>query len=109
MTNVPRINKKRVSLLQRYAAAPHIVWSVLFIIVPLIFVAFYAFTDVSTGSFTFGNIASFFTKDYLLIFGKSVKLAIIATVICLIMGYPISRQTVVAMRENPSDITKVSE
>lgn len=90
MTNVPRINKKRVSLLQRYAAAPHIVWSVLFIIVPLIFVAFYAFTDVSTGSFTFGNIASFFTKDYLLIFGKSVKLAIIATVICLIMGYPIA-------------------
>ena len=85
------IKKKRTSsLLQRYAAAPHIVWSVLFIIVPLIFVAYYAFTDVTTGSFTLDNIASFFTKDYLIIFGKSVKLALIATVICLFLGYPIA-------------------
>ena len=79
-----------MSLLQRYAAAPHIVWSVLFIIVPLVFVAYYAFTDVSTGEFTLSNIAAFFTKDYLLIFGKSVKLAVIATAICLLMGYPIA-------------------
>lgn len=82
--------KKSGSLLQRYAAAPHIVWSVLFIIVPLIFVAYYAFTDVSTGSFTTANIAAFFTKDYLLVFWKSVKLALIATAICLLLGYPIA-------------------
>ncbi|MBQ8818186.1 MAG: ABC transporter permease [Clostridia bacterium] len=79
-----------MSLLQRYAAAPHIVWSVLFIIVPLIFVGYYAFTDVSTGEFTFSNISAFFTKEYLLIFGKSVKLALIATAICLVLGYPIA-------------------
>ncbi|MBO7310040.1 MAG: ABC transporter permease [Clostridia bacterium] len=90
MTGVPPKSNKSRSLLQRYAAAPHIVWSVLFIIVPLIFVAYYAFTDVSTGEFTFANIATFFTKDYLLIFGKSVKLAVIATVICLLLGYPIA-------------------
>ena len=88
MTKVPKINKKPTSLLQRYAAAPHIVWSVLFIIVPLIFVAYYAFTD--SGSFTLSNISAFFTKDYLLIFWKSVKLALIATAICLLMGYPIA-------------------
>lgn len=88
MTKVPKINKKPTSLLQRYAAAPHIVWSVLFIIVPLIFVAYYAFTD--NGSFTLSNISAFFTKDYLLIFWKSVKLALIATAICLLMGYPIA-------------------
>lgn len=88
MTKVPKINKKPPSLLQRYAAAPHIVWSVLFIIVPLIFVAYYAFTD--NGSFTLSNISAFFTKDYLLIFWKSVKLALIATAICLLMGYPIA-------------------
>ncbi len=82
--------KRNGSLLQRYAAAPHIVWSVLFIIVPLIFVAYYAFTDVSTGSFTAANIAAFFTKDYLLVFWKSVKLALIATAICLLLGYPIA-------------------
>ena len=83
-------NKNRASLLQRYAAAPHIVWSVLFIIVPLIFVAYYAFTDTATHSFTLSNIAAFFTRDYLLIFWKSVKLALIATVICLLLGYPIA-------------------
>ena len=82
--------RKSTSLLQRYAAAPHILWSVLFIIVPLIFVGYYAFTDVSTGAFTLSNISAFFTKEYLLIFGKSVKLAIIATIICLILGYPIA-------------------
>lgn len=90
MTRTPRKVKKNASLLQRYAAAPHIVWSVLFIIVPLIFVAYYAFTDVSTGSFTLSNIAEFFTKDYLIIFWKSVKLALIATAICLLLGYPIA-------------------
>lgn len=90
MTGTLKQSKKSTSLLQRYAAAPHIVWSVLFIIVPLIFVAYYAFTDVSTGSFTFSNVATFFTKDYLLVFWKSVKLAMIATAICLILGYPIA-------------------
>ena len=90
MTRTSKHNVKKASMLQRYAAAPHIVWAALFIIVPLIFVAYYAFTDVSTGSFTFSNIAAFFTRDYLVIFGKSIKLAIIATAICLLLGYPIA-------------------
>ena len=90
MTHSSKTRKSNMSLLQRYAAAPHIVWSVLFIIVPLIFVGYYAFTDVSTGEFTFSNISAFFTKEYLLIFGKSVKLALIATAICLVLGYPIA-------------------
>ena len=90
MTDVPKRKKGRISLIQRYAAAPHITWAILFIIVTLIFVAYYAFTDTATGSFTFSNIAEFFTKEYLLIFWKSVKLALIATAICLLMGYPIA-------------------
>ncbi len=72
---------------QKFAAAPHIVWSVLFIVIPLFFVAYYAFTDQSF-SFTLDNIAKFFTKRYLLIFWRSVKLALIATGICLLIGYP---------------------
>ena len=44
------MNKK--SLIQKAAAAPHIVWSVLFIVAPLIIVAYYAFTSAD-GSFTF--------------------------------------------------------
>ncbi len=77
------------SLLARYAAAPHIVWSVLFIIAPLIFVAYYAFTDTA-GSFSFSNLAEFFSPEYLTIFLRSVRLALIATLICLLLGYPIA-------------------
>lgn len=95
MTHAPNLNRTRRSLLQRYAAAPHIVWSVLFIILPLLFVVYYAFTD-GNGSFTLANIAEFFTPTYLKIFGRSVRMAVIATLICLLIGYPtayfISRQ-----------------
>ncbi|MBE6530863.1 MAG: ABC transporter permease [Ruminococcaceae bacterium] len=68
---------------------PHVVWAVLFIIAPLIFVAYYAFTDAD-GAFTLANVSSFFTEKYLSIFFRSLKLALIATAICLLLGYPIA-------------------
>ena len=89
MTQKATVKRDNRSLLQRYAAAPHIVWSVLFIIAPLIFVAYYAFTD-GDGAFTFSNVANFFTPTYLKIFFRSLKLAVIATLICLLIGYPIA-------------------
>ena len=88
----------------RAALAPYSVWSLLFVIVPLVFVAYYAFTDNSF-SFTTENITRFFTatsnmiqddgtttevRTYLLIFGRSLKLAVISTLACLILGYPIA-------------------
>ena len=93
----------RASLVQKMALAPYSVWSAFFIIVPLIFVAYYAFTDADF-NFTFENITRFFTATssvtengvdkeihtYLVIFGRSLKLAAISTVICLIMGYPMA-------------------
>ncbi len=79
--------------------APYSVWAVLFILVPLAFVAYYAFTD-NNFAFTFDNISRFFTArstvedrevyTYLLIFWRSVKLAVISTVICLLLGYPLA-------------------
>ena len=89
MTEKVTVKRDNRSLLQRYAAAPHIVWSVLFIIAPLIFVAYYAFTD-GDGAFTVTNVANFFTPTYLKIFFRSLKLAVIATAICLLIGYPIA-------------------
>ena len=89
MTRAVKKQRDNRSLLQRYAAAPHILWSVLFIIAPLVFVAYYAFTDIN-GAFTLANISEFFTPGYLKIFFRSVKLAIIATAICLVIGYPIA-------------------
>jgi len=88
----------------RAALAPYSVWSLLFVIVPLVFVAYYAFTDDSF-SFTTENITRFFTatsnmiqddgtttevRTYLLIFGRSLKLAVISTLACLVLGYPIA-------------------
>lgn len=83
---------------------PYSAWAFLFILVPLVFVAYYAFTDDSF-RFTTENITRFFTatsnvkgKDgtlrevhtYLVIFMRSLKLAAISTLICLILGYPMA-------------------
>ena len=98
----PNAVRRRSSRIERLCLAPYSFWAVLFIVVPLIFVAYYAFTDNSF-HFTFQNITRFFTatstitdetgaarevRTYLLIFMRSLKLAVISTVICLLMGYP---------------------
>ena len=73
------------------AAAPHIFWACLFIVLPLIIVIFYAFTVVNPDgsfSFSFSNIASL--PDYASIFGLSLELSIIATAVCLVVGYPLA-------------------
>ncbi len=80
------MNSKR-NLLHSAAALPHIVWSALFIIAPLIFVIYYAFTDAD-GNFTFENITSL--ADYSETFLLSICFALIATVICLLVAYPLA-------------------
>lgn len=78
---------RKRSLLERMATAPHLVWMVLFIVAPLIFVAYYAFTTPE-GQFTLSNIAglSLHAETFLL----SVCMALISTVICLFIGYPLA-------------------
>lgn len=86
------------------ALVPYSVWSLLFVAIPLVFVAYYAFTD-NGFNFTFENIKRFFTATsnvkgddgtvkevytYLVIFMRSLKLAVISTFICLLMGYPLA-------------------
>ncbi|MGI5977290.1 MAG: ABC transporter permease [Candidatus Limivicinus sp.] len=91
------------SIAQKLCLTPYSIWAVLFIIVPLLFVAYYAFTD-SDFNFTFDNVKNFFTATsnvgsgaevkevhtYLVIFLRSLKLAVISTVICLVLGYPMA-------------------
>ncbi len=69
------------------AAAPHIVWAVMFIVAPMLFVLYFAFTD-ENGRFTFDNITSL--SGYSNVFILSIAFALIATVICLIIGYPLA-------------------
>lgn len=83
---------------------PYSLWASIFVVVPLIFVAYYALTD-DNFRFTTENITRFFTATsnikeddgtlrevhtYMVIFGRSLKLAVISTVISLLMGYPLA-------------------
>ena len=79
--------KNKRSIMHSIAAAPHIFWAILFIVLPLIIVVFYAFTDKS-GSFTFENLASL--KNYAKLFGLSLELSVLATFVCFIVGYPLA-------------------
>ncbi len=92
------------TITKRATLAPYGAWAVLFILVPLVFVAYYAFTDENF-KFTFENLGRFFTTTsqvtgedgvthttftYLLIFWRSLKLAVISTAVCLLLGYPLA-------------------
>ncbi len=68
-------------------SAPYLVWMAVFIVVPLIMVGYFAFTDGS-GHFTLEYIAD--VAQYTNIFIKSIWLAAIATVICLVVAYPVA-------------------
>ena len=69
-------------------AAPYIVWMVLFTLIPLGIVFYYALTDSMTGQFTLANLASIGT--YLPIFLRSIWLSLFASLICLVIGYPVA-------------------
>ncbi len=73
---------------RKWLTAPYIVWMLLFTLIPLGIVIYFAFTDSVTGAFTFANISGIF--DYAPIFLRSIWLSVAATLICLIIGYPVA-------------------
>lgn len=68
-------------------AYPYGVWMLIFIIAPILLVVYYAFTDKS-GALTFDNFTSMLS--YTSIFGRSFLLAFAATLVCLLLGYPLA-------------------
>jgi len=76
----------RRSPLQKLAAAPHIVWMILFIVAPMLFVIYFAFTDKN--GFSLSNITNL--SQYSNVFILSIAFALIATAVCLIIGYPLA-------------------
>ena len=78
---------KKRSVFERLAAAPHLIWSMLFIIAPLLFVVYFAFTD-RNGAFTLENITSL--TSYSHTFVMSLGFSLIATAVCLLIGYPLA-------------------
>ena len=74
---------------QKLIAAPYSIWMIGFIVIPLVFVAYYAFIN-DKKVFTLENIISFFDPINLKSFWLSLELALKSTIICIILAYPIA-------------------
>ena len=70
----------------RFSSVPYIVWSVIFVVVPLILVAVFGLST-SDGEFTFANVAK--VSDYTTVFVRSIWLSLVATALCLVIAYPL--------------------
>ena len=76
-------------------AIPYIIWAALMIIVPMLLITLYSFTEqgnsIISFSFTFDHYIKFFSDpDFLLILWRSFGIAVKTTVICLLLGYPLA-------------------
>ena len=77
--------KKNKSLL---LSAPYILWMLVFTLIPLGVVCYYAMTDVDTGRFTFENVKNLVL--YLPAFWRSILYSLVSSLICLVIGYPVA-------------------
>ncbi len=81
---------------------PFLIWAVLFIFVPLICIVWYGVTDYD-GNFSLDNMSLIFERGYLAALKLSVELALISTVVCLILAYPLC----LILTENRRDNTTI--
>ena len=80
-------------MLRKIASTPYLFWSLLFIIVPILMVGFLSFTPTETSGvvgFTFSNYMRFMEPIYLKVLLRSVEIAVKATLICFVIGYPMA-------------------
>ncbi|NCC66860.1 MAG: ABC transporter permease [Clostridia bacterium] len=68
-------------------AWPYVLWMAVFVVIPIVLIAVFAFTDAA-GGFTFENFKTM--PDYTSVFGRSLWLAFMATLICVLVGYPVA-------------------
>ena len=79
---------------QRHYAAPYLCWMALFIVVPLLIVLYYGLTvQGADGSLAFSleNIQKAFTPAYMKVLWRSIWMAGVATILCLLIGYPTAK------------------
>lgn len=72
---------------------PYLIWAIVLIVIPMLIIVFYAFTiegnDVVNIKISLENFARFFSdSDFIGVLLRSLKLAIITTAICILVGYP---------------------
>lgn len=75
--------------MNRLLAGPYIIWITAFIIIPLVFVFYFGFTDAD-GHFTMSNIMAIKQREYYNALIMSVLLAVACTVICMLLAYPLA-------------------
>lgn len=69
-------------------AFPYLIWAAIFIIIPLLLIVYFSFFE--NGRFTFENYRKFMEDYYIEALIRSLELAFISTVVCLIMAYPLA-------------------
>ena len=74
---------------RKYVALPYIIWMVAFIVVPLVFVAYYAFTT-KEGGITLSNVFAILDSNHIKATLLSLELSLICTMICLLIAYPLA-------------------
>ena len=71
-----------------FLSVPYILFMVVFTLIPLCVVGYYALTDPDTGAFTFSNVKNL--SMYLPVLGQSVLYSLVSALICLVLGYPVA-------------------
>ena len=83
------LNFKENTFRKNIMAAPYLFWSVVFIIIPLCMILYYALTDKS-GAFTIENIAAIASIGHARALWRSLLLSLISTVLCFLLAYPLA-------------------
>ncbi len=75
-----------------WIAYPYVVWLIMFIFVPLLLIVFYSVTKTTDQGivFTLEHFQRFFEPIYIMVLLRSLYLALISTIICLLLGYPLA-------------------
>jgi spermidine/putrescine transport system permease protein len=72
-----------------FSKYPYIIWSILFVVVPIFLVVYFSIINTN-GNFTLDNYTKLFNPLYMIVFINSIKLALISTIICFFLGYPVA-------------------
>lgn len=73
----------------KWLSVPYLLWSAIFIIVPLGMVFYYGLTD-KTGAFTLDNIIAITTAGHAKALRLSLLLSLVSTVVCFLLAYPLA-------------------
>lgn len=77
---------------RKWISYPYLIWMTIFIVIPIFLVLYYSLTTMNNGeiAFSFTHFQRFFESIYLKVTLRSVGLALLSTVICLLLGYPVA-------------------